>query len=96
MGGGGLRVPTQDSGPLPCLLRGPGGGEGAWRLGQKKPRWAAVLMVGRVAVSGQTGVEGGSSSRRRRRRSSRSSCGGSRIATSSRRSSSSSTGGIRW
>lgn len=76
--------------PLPCLLRMPGRGEGmAWRLGQEKPRRAAVLVLARVAVCGQTGVErGSSSSSSSRRRSSRS--GGGRIGTTS------STGGIGW
>lgn len=65
----------------------PGRGEGmAWRLGQEKPRGAAVLVLARVAVCAQTGVERGSSSSRRR--SSRS--GGGRIGTTS------STGGIGW
>lgn len=75
--------------PLPCLLRMPGRGEGmAWRLGQQKPRGAAVLVLARVAVCAQTGVERGSSSSSRRR-SSRSG-GGGRIGTTSR------TGGIGW
>lgn len=80
----GLRGGKCGLGPLPCLLRVPGRGEGAGRLGQKEPRGAAVLVVGGVAVCGQTGVDRG--------RSWSSSRGGGRIGTSRR----STTGGIGW
>ncbi len=66
-------------------LPAPGAGQGGGRrrLGQKEPRGAAVLVVGGVAVCGQTGVDRG--------RSWSSSRGGGRIGTSR-----STTGGIGW